>query len=161
MGFFKGLGKVLNKVKGVALPVLGTALGGPLGGALGGALAGGIGHGKPSIARVGMGALGGAAMGGVADGIGKSVAQQGLGGALKSAGMNALKNPDLLAGGLSMLQGMRQQGQADKLADRALALREQQYADFAPIRRVGLEGMQRTQRPDLSAVFRNSQNPFA
>lgn len=101
----------------------------------------------------GVGPVAGAALGAATGG--------GRWGGLKKIGSAALQNPDLLLAGGSMLMGARQQGRANKAADRALAMREQAWNDFAPIRKLGIERMQNTQRPDLSAIYRNDQNPFA
>lgn len=166
--------------------MIGNALLPGVGGVLGGALAGATGNGRPSLKRIGGGALTGAiagyggsllggggkaasaASGGVAPGIANAAsagAQRGIGssllGGLKKIGGFALDNIDPIMGAASMYQGAKAQGKADDLNKRALALREQQYADFAPIRKLGLAGMQNTQRPDLSAIYRNQQNPFA
>lgn len=85
----------------------------------------------------------------------------GFGGMLKGLGGKLLGNSDLLLGGLSMYQGQKAQNQANDLQKRAMALAEQRYAETAPLREMGLKGLQNTQRRDLSATFRNAQNPFA
>lgn len=193
MGFWKGVGKVLNKVKGVALPVIGTALGGPLGGALGGALAGGIGHGKPQLKRIGAGAalggIGGALGGGQAGarailggGVKQALANPvatggrlltggsgatapptaptslGVGGMLKKAGGFALDNPELIAGGLSFLEGRDNERKADRYRNKALGLLEQEYAAKAPLRSNALSILQREPPPQLPRY--RGQNPF-
>lgn len=185
----KAIGKGWEAIDDVALPLIGNALLPGVGGVLGGMAAGAIGNGRPTIKRIGAGALTGAVTGyggsllggggkaaGAAGGAANSVApgvanaasagaNRGIGssllGGLKKIGGFALDNIDPIMGAASMYQGAKAQGKADDLNKRALALREQQYADFAPIRKLGIAGMQNTQRPDLSAIYRNQQNPFA
>lgn len=99
------------------------------------------------------GAMGGAGAAGAGGG--------GALGMLKGLGGKLLGNSDLLLGGLSMYQGQKAQNQANDLQKRALALAEQRYAETAPLREMGLKGLQNTQRRDLSATFRNNANPFA
>ena len=108
--------------------------------------------------------MGSVASGGVAPGVANAASaapSRGLWDGIKKVGSFALDNIDPIMGAASMYQGAKAQGKADDLNKRALALREQQYADFAPIRKLGIAGMQNTQRPDLSAIYRNQQNPFA
>lgn len=152
---------VLKGISKVALPIVGTALGGPLGGIAAGALSGAIGGGKPTLKGVGMGALGGAAAGiggGALGGIGSNIAKQGV---LKGIGSSLLNNKDLLLAGAGMVQGGMQQGKADKLNQQALDFQKQQYANWAPLDAQARAGLADQSRPDLSAVYGGTQNPFA
>ncbi|MHB1310582.1 MAG: hypothetical protein ACYC3L_01100 [Gemmatimonadaceae bacterium] len=172
MGLFKSIGKGLKSVGKVALKAAPIAAAfipgvGPLAAAGIGAALGAVGHGKPKLGNIlggaatgALGAVGGGALKGATSGL-KSVGSSGLMGGIKKLGGFALDNIDPIMGAASMYQGAKAQGKADDLNKRALALREQQYADFAPIRKLGIAGMQNTQRPDLSAIYRNQQNPFA
>jgi hypothetical protein len=169
MGFFKGLGKVLNKVKNVALPVIGTALAGPLGGVAGGALAGAVGNGKPQLKRI----AGNAAMGGVGGMLGggqagaqallgggvKGLATGGAGGMLKRAGGFLMDNPELVAGGLAAIEGHENSRKADRYRDKALGLQEAEYAARAPLR---AEGLRRLSAPEPAPLPRyRGSNPFS
>lgn len=148
MSFLGGLGKVLGGVGKVAsfIPGVGNIAGAALGGL--GALASGEGI-KGALASAAMNAIPGGG------------AVKGAGGLLKTIGGAALKAAPGILGSISAAQGAKQQGQANKLNQQALALRQQQYADFAPIRALGIQGLQNTQRPDLTAIYQNKQNPFA
>lgn len=107
--FWKKVGKIANKVKDVALPVLGTIVAGPAGGAIGGALAHGIGHGKPQLGSIFSGAAQGGIMGmmggggGLTGAFGKNVAQGGVRSALGQAGHTALSNLNPITAGQSLL----------------------------------------------------------
>lgn len=134
---------------------------GPLAAAGIGAATGAIGRGKPKLSNI----VGGAAMG-----AGGSLAKGSLGGADKAGGMMGKlqsvggflgKNSDLLLSGAGMIQGARQQGQADKMDKRALDLAERQYAETEGLRSAGRERMLNTQRPDMSGIYAGSSNPFA
>lgn len=111
---------------------------------------------KAAAAILPLAMSGGAAAGAAGAGGGGG----GVMGMLKGLGGGLLNNADLLLGGASMLQGAKQDKRANELQQRMLALREQQYKETEPLRRVGLERMLGTQRPDLSAIYRNRQNPF-
>lgn len=84
MGFWKSLGKGLNKVKNIAAPVAGFALGGPVGAAIAGGLARGIGEGRPSLKNMAQGAISGAATGALGGGAGL-VGGKGIGAFVNSA----------------------------------------------------------------------------
>lgn len=80
-------GKILKRIAGIALPVIGTAIGGPVGGAIGGAAGGAIGG----------GGLRSALLGGVS-GLATGFAPQ-IGGAVNSALGTSINN-SLLGGGI-------------------------------------------------------------
>ncbi len=143
MSFLSGLGKVLGGVGKVAsfIPGVGT---------IGGAVLGGLG-----------GLAEGKGLGGALSGAAAGAIPGGGGGLLKTIGGGLLKAAPAIMGGISMVQGAKKQGQADKMAADALRLKQQQYQDFAPIRALGIQGLQNTQRPDLTSIYQNKQNPFA
>lgn len=169
MGFnigkaLKGLGKGLTKVASFAPGPIGMV------GSGAGALIEGknpikaIGNDLVRNSKIGATLLPIALTGGAAAGAMGGAGAAGGGGALgmlKGLGGKLLGNSDLLLGGLSMYQGQKQQNQANDLQKRALALAEQRYAETAPLREMGLKGLQNTQRRDLSATFRNNANPFS
>src|SRR5574343_107600 len=62
------------------------------------------------------------------------------------------------AGGL--LEGNEKQKKADKLNKQALQIATAKWNATAPLRDIALQRLQTTQRPDLTRVFRNPQNPF-
>lgn len=62
---------------------------------------------------------------------------------------------------LPLLQGASQQGKADKLNKQQLQFANQRLAELAPLRQAGIQGMLNPQRPDLSAQYGGTQNPFA
>lgn len=164
MGFsigkaLKGLGKGALKIASFAPGPIGMTASGAgalaTGGnplkAIGGDMTRNAGMSAKLLPMALTGGAAGAAMGGGGGALGM----------LKGLGGKLLDNSDLLLGGLSMYQGQKQQNQANDLQKRALALAEQRYAETAPLRQMGLKGLQNTQRRDLSATFRNNANPFA
>lgn len=137
MGLLKSIGKGLGAIGKVAsfIPGVGNVAGGVLGGL--GALAEGKG-------------IGGALTAGAANAIPG-------GGVLKTIG----KALPLVSAGASMLSGYQKNKQANKAANAAGGIMRQQYTDFAPLRTIGLKGVQDMTRPDLTSVYRNADNPFA
>lgn len=84
-----------------------------------------------------------------------------IGGLAKFAAGKIIPGADLVLGGLSMLQGSKQQGKADKLNKQQLQFANQRAAELAPLRQAGIQGMLNPNRPDLSAQYGGTQNPFA
>ncbi len=153
----------------------GATLGAGLKGYAGGQLAQGMGlvggKGVGGLLKSGQGLLPGgggasAVNGGVAaqaagGGAMKSVGGSGFGGMARGAMDWASKNPELLLGGISAIQGSRQQAKADELQKRALGLAEQPWNETAGLRAQALQGLMNPQEPDLSGLFAGSSNPFA
>lgn len=175
----KKIGKAWEKVDDYVLPAAGFLVGGPAGAAVGSAAARGIGDGKfDAGATLGAGVKG-YAMGQMAGGIpgigslgggGGAAASQaagaaggagGIGGTLKSIGSWAANNPDLILSGVGMVQGAQQQGKANKMNERALALAEQPWKETAGLRSIALDRLQNPERVDLSQIYANNSNPFS
>lgn len=98
----------------------------------------------PGAQGVAMGALKGIG-GKLAAGAGKvGLGKLATGGALKSVGSWALRNPDAILGGLSAVQGYQKGRQADRMVDRAL-------------NDPGLN----PERPDYSDTFSGYSNPYS
>lgn len=85
----------------------------------------------------------------------------GFGGLLKSVGGFLGKNPELIGAGLGMLQGNKDQNAANKAYKKQEQFAMQRWNDTAPLRTMAMSQLQNTQRPDLSRVFVNPQNPFS
>jgi hypothetical protein len=151
------LTKALKSVSKVALPLVGNALLPGVGGYLGGALAGAVGSGKPSLGNIATGAVTGGLVGGAGNAL--------KAGGLKSVGSGALdfakNNPELILGGLSAIQGSKQQAKANELQKQALALAQQPWNETAGLRAQSLESLLHPQKVDLSSVYTNTSNPFA
>lgn len=63
--------------------------------------------------------------------------------------------------GAAGLAGANASRNASNYRNKALGLVQGQWDDKAPLRKVGLAGMLNEQRPDLSSVYADPQNPFA
>lgn len=148
MGWLKKLGKGLLKI---AAPIAGQALI-PIpgvGAAIGGMVGNTIGSGRPTLKKLGVGALTGALTGGAGAGLLKgaqgAIASKGIGGAigggLKQLGGGLLRNPDLALGALSAYEQHQAGRRADKAAQGALDFERQRYAEGAPLRQLGMQGM--------------------
>jgi hypothetical protein len=178
------LGKILGKVKDVALPVIGTALGGPLGGLAGGALAGAIGHGKPTVKNVAVGGaiggatglLGGGAIrgigsalggGGGAAAAGETAGVPGLGRSLLGdLGSGLLKAAPLALGAYSAYSGAKQAAHGQDLEEQALEIARQRDAQLAPLRDAGiaaaLAALQHPTTPyDAAGGYVDAGNPYS
>lgn len=68
---------------------------------------------------------------------------------------------DIASGVGSLIHGNKQQGRADKLQNRSLDFAQQRWDSGAPLRSLGMSRLQNTQRPDLTNIYRNAQNPFS
>lgn len=67
---------------------------------------------------------------------------------------------DNVLGGGALAYGAYQQKKAGDMRNKALKMVEQDYAERAPLRKLGVSGMMNEQRPDLSSVFAPAMNPF-
>lgn len=153
MGLLKSVGKTLKKVAKVAAPVVGFV--NPAAGIALGALSG-LGEGKNSLKSVGMGA----GLGALGAGAG-AVGGGGLGGALKSVGSFATKNPELVLGGVSAIQNARDSAKANQMQQQALQQAQQPWNETAGLRQQALTSLMSQDRPNLSSVYKNQLNPFA
>jgi hypothetical protein len=163
----KKLGKGLGKIAKVAAPIVGFV--NPLAGAALG-VAGGLGHGKSSLKKMALGGLAGGA-GGIAGkllggagaaGGGGGLASKlgGITGGLRKLGSGIVANPELALGAASLFQQQQAGRRADRAAQRAQDMAQQEYNDAAPLRRLGMESL-------VSPAVSNfnpramSSNPFA
>ena len=163
---FKSIGRGLKKVASIANPIFGAgydAIAGKGLKTIGKNVVSNYKTGaKGALAVAPLALSGGAAapLLGAAGGGGASLLSAGGAlGALKGVGKFALENPELIAGGLSALEGHDAARKADRYRGKALAAAEQQYADAAPLRKAGMAGMLAA-GPDLSSAFQSS-NPMA
>lgn len=171
MGLFGKIGKGLKKV-GKAATKVASFVPGPVG------LAASAGNaaleGKPVLKSVAgdlgrnskvagtllpLALSGGAAAPALGGGGGAMGMLGGGAGLLKKAGSFALDNPDLIAGGLSFLEGRDSERKADRYRDKAMQLAEQEYAAKAPLRSNALSILQREPPPMLPRY--RGQNPFS
>lgn len=149
--FFKKLGKGLTKVAKIAAPVVGMfnpAIGAGLG------VVGGLGNGKSSLKKMALGGL----MGGVggiagkalgiggaagAGGGGGSLAAKfgGITGGLRKLGAGIKANPELALGAASLFQQHQAGQRADRAARQAEDFARQEYAEGAPLRKLGMESL--------------------
>lgn len=177
MGFLKKAGKFVSKVGKIAAPVLAaTGVGAPL---AAGIMAGSTLLGKatdkgglkkaklfkdivaPTALTAGAGvagkALGG--VGGIASKVKNPAVQKALGVAGKGIGKvagSALKNPELVLGGISALQAAKSNKKAGQQRDRALDLALNDYNSRRPLQDAALKRLTapRPERRDLTSTFR-------
>lgn len=150
----------------------GATLGAAAKGYAGGQLASGLGlvggRGVSGLLGSGQGlATGGSSVAGqsAAGGALKSVASGGggggFGGFLGSAGNFLKDNPELILGGISAIQGAREQQRANETNKRALALAEQPWKETEGLRKLAIQRLMNPETPDLSNIYSGSSNPFA
>jgi hypothetical protein len=145
----KKLGKGLTKVAKIAAPVVGMfnpAIGAGLG------VVGGLGHGKSSLKKMALGGLMGGAgglagkalgIGGAAGGGGGGLAAKfgGITGGLRKLGAGIKANPELALGAASLFQQHQAGQRADRAARQADEFARQEYAEAAPLRKLGMESL--------------------
>jgi hypothetical protein len=140
----KKLGKGLTKVaKIAAVPVgfLNPAAGAALG------VVGGLGHGKSSLKKMALGGLAGGAGGlagkllGGAGGGGLASKFGGITGGLRKLGAGIKANPELALGAASLFQQHQAGQRADRAARQAQDFARQEYAEGAPLRKLGMESL--------------------
>lgn len=163
----KSAGKVLNKAGNVANPAFGFARDVAGGKDLKSAGAAYLGNNADAAKFYGAGASLGVGGGGGLGALGgggsaaSSAGGGGLGGILKSAGGFVMNNPELLLGGLSAIQGSREQAKANEMQKRALQLAEQPWNETAGLRKQSLDQLMNPAEHDLSSLYAGSSNPFA
>lgn len=175
--FIPGVGPIAAAGLGAVGALAGKAndkhvtLGNTLGSMAGGAALGGIGgYGIDKLQGM---ASGGAGLGGVAKGLfgsrSPASAVAGVAGQAPAAGGLfgkaldfAKTNPQLVLGGLGALNSARQQSGADNSRNTALQLMQQDMQNRQPFFQMMAQRMaQQPQGVDLSAILRDSSNPFA
>ena len=66
-----------------------------------------------------------------------------------------------VSAGLSLFQGNKDQKRANKAYAAQQQIAQRRYNDAEPLRQMALSRLQNQQRPDLTAIFQNPENPFA
>jgi len=134
---------------------------GDIRGAVGNQLGGQLKRGVVAGSVLGGGALGGA-LGGAAGGAGSAAGSGGITGVLGGVGNFIKSNPDLILGGLGVLNDARQGQRADEIQDRGLDI-----ANMNANRHIAMQdqlvnqlGNLRFQPTDLSSHFEDPSNPF-
>lgn len=84
-----------------------------------------------------------------------------MGEGLKKLGGYAMKNPDLILGGLAGVQGYQADKKADALRKQQMQLAMQNWNDTAGLRKMGQGMMLDQTREDLAPLYRNRSNPFS
>jgi len=84
-----------------------------------------------------------------------------IGEGIKKVGGYAMKNPDLILGGLSGIQGYQADKKADALRKQQMQLAMGNWNDTAGLRKMGQSMMLDQSREDLAPLYRNRSNPFS
>lgn len=84
----------------------------------------------------------------------------GVSGMANTAGGFLKNHGDQLLGAGSAYQGYKDSQKSNDLMNQALGIANQSYADRAPLRTAGVQGMVNNKAPDLSSVFA-SGNPYS
>lgn len=85
----------------------------------------------------------------------------GLSGAVSKVGGFLKDHGDQLLGAGSLYEGYKANQKSNDLMNEALASAKGSYAERAPLRTAGVQGLLNQQRPDLSSVYANPSNPYS